>query len=68
MAENHLEYGYVGGDSLDEHFSEDPVGITVFYICSEWLQLDCDVVSRLNGVCQKTRVGQVTYNSVPVIQ
>ena len=27
MAENHLEYGYLEGESIGEHFAEDPVGI-----------------------------------------
>lgn len=30
MAENHLEYGYLEGESIGEHFAEDPVGIVMF--------------------------------------
>lgn len=30
MAENHLEYGYLEGEPIGEHFAEDPVGIIMF--------------------------------------
>lgn len=32
MAENHLEYGYLEGESIAEHFAEDPVGIARLYV------------------------------------
>lgn len=32
MEENHLEYGYLEGESIGGHFAEDPVGVTVLYI------------------------------------
>lgn len=35
MAENHLEYGYLEGESIGEHFAEDPVGIAMLYVCGE---------------------------------
>ncbi len=31
MAENHLEYGYLEGESIGEHFAEDPVGIIILF-------------------------------------
>lgn len=34
MAENHLEYGYLEGESIAEHFAEDPVGIARFVCCA----------------------------------
>lgn len=32
MEENHLEYGYLEGESIGGHFAEDPVGVTLLYI------------------------------------
>lgn len=34
MEENHLEYGYLEGESIGGHFAEDPVGVTV--LCVLW--------------------------------
>lgn len=28
MEENHLEYGYLEGESIGGHFAEDPVGVS----------------------------------------
>lgn len=34
MAENHLEYRYLEGEPMGEHFNEDPVSYRRLYV--EW--------------------------------
>lgn len=52
MAENHLEYGYLEGESVGERFAEDPVGIAVFCVSVN--------VSRL---CARRRGEQMTTST-----